>query len=131
MNDWNLVGEVGGWDAFEAIVRSLYDRMFADLLIGYFFDGLDKEHLIASQCDYLSAHLGDRAGSYNGPSIRRAHATLAILPGHFDRRHKILQNVLAENHVPAHVQEAWLGFDKSLREFVVKQGKKAIDERYP
>ncbi|MEZ4460823.1 MAG: group 1 truncated hemoglobin [bacterium] len=130
-DDWNLEAEVGGLAALESIVRALYDRMFGDILIGFFFDASDKEQLIRSQCAYLQAHLGDRSGHYEGPSIRRAHAQLAILPGHFDRRHQILREVLETHTVPAHVQDAWLGLDRSLREFVVREGKKAIDERYP
>lgn len=128
---WNLSERVGGELAFEATIRDLYDRMFSDMLIGFFFDGKDKERLIKSQMAYLSAHLGDRAGTYAGPSIRRAHESLAILPGHFDRRHHLLREVLKVHDVPNDVQEAWLAFDQSLRPFVIREGKKAVDQRYP
>jgi truncated hemoglobin YjbI len=128
---WNLVEEVGGEDALRLLLRDFYDRLFADLLIGYFFAKSDKEQLIESQYHYLTAHLGDRSGTYEGPSIRRAHEDLGILPGHFDRRHKLLEEVLQAHDVPVHVAEAWLKFDTTLRDFVLREGQKAISQRYP
>lgn len=128
---FNLAEELGGEDALRALLRDFYDRLFADVLIGYFFARSDKELLIDSQYHYLTAHLGDRSGTYEGPSIRRAHEALGILPGHFDRRHKLLEDVLNAHSVPAHIAEAWLSFDTTLREFVLREGQKAIAQRYP
>ncbi len=120
--DWNLVDELGGPDAFDRMMTVFYDRLYDDVLIGFFFQPHDKRHLIESQMRYLSAHLGDRAGDYEGPKIRRAHQNLPILPGHFDRRHKILVDLLEEFAVPLHVRKAWLDLDLVLRDFVINLG---------
>ncbi len=128
---WNLAREVGGEAVLSEIIHDLYERLFADMMIGFFFQPHDKSRLIQSQYDYLNAHLGDRGGVYEGPSIRRAHDLLPILPGHFDRRHQILVDVLQDHQVPAHVQEAWIEFDLSLRDLVVREGKKARELHYP
>lgn len=127
---WNLAQDVGGDAALLKILQDFYDRLYADMMIGFFFQPHDKAHLVQSQFHYVSAHLGDRSGTYSGPSIRNAHHKLPILSGHFDRRHQILLAVLREHEVPAHVQEAWVGFDLSLRDFVVREGKKARDSHY-
>jgi hemoglobin len=129
-SSWKLADEVGGEAALLGIIRDLYDRLFADMMIGFFFQPHDKSRLIQSQYDYLTAHLGDRSGIYEGPSIRRAHETLPILSGHFDRRHQILLAVLQDQHVPAHIQKAWIEFDLSLRDLVVREGKKVRDSHY-
>lgn len=128
---WSLAKEVGGDARLLALLTRFYDRLYDDVLIGFFFAPKDKATLVRSQFDYLTANLGDRLGTYEGPSIRRAHEHLAILPGHFDRRHVILQEVLTEFAVPEHVKDAWLAFDRSLRDFVLREGQKAIAARYP
>lgn len=107
------------------LMRRFYDRLFEDVLIGFFFVDSDKEALIRSQIDYVHAHVGTRRGDYGGPSIHRAHADLPILSGHFDRRHQILTEVLDEFDVPDHVKQAWLELDRSMRPMVLKQGKQA------
>ncbi len=123
--NWDVIEEVGGQERMEALMRRFYDRLFDDVFVGFFFRNSDKEHLIRSQIDYVHANLGSRSGSYEGPSIRRAHAELPILAGHFDRRHTILEQVLCEFEVPEHVKSAWLGLDRSMRPMVLKQGKEA------
>lgn len=119
---YDLVDELGGRDRLEAMMREFYDALFDDVLVGFLFQPHDKEQLIASQMDYVYAHLGNRAGTYDGPTIRGAHAKVPILPGHFDRRHKILADLLERWEVPEHVRNDWLRLDQSLRKFVVHLG---------
>jgi hemoglobin len=125
---WSLTEEVGGAGRLRALVTRLYDRFFDDMLIGFFFEGHDKERLIDSQIEYVRARLGDEDVRYTGPSIRRAHLELPILSGHFDRRHQILTEVLEEFEVPARVRDAWLELDRSLRPLVLRTGSEAVDE---
>ena len=126
-NDWNLVEACGGEDALLAILTDFYDAIFDDLLIGFFFAGLDKAALVSSQFSYVTAHLGDRSGTYEGRNIRALHAHLPILSGHFDRRHALLKQVLDKHQPPQHVQEAWLTLDESLRDLVINTGAAARD----
>lgn len=117
--DWDLVEEVGGPAVMETMMRRFYDRLFDDFFVGFFFEGHDKEALIASQTNYLHAHLGGRQGTYQGTSIREAHEGMKIFAGHFDRRHTILKEVMAEFDVPQHVRREWVALDLALRELVI------------
>ncbi len=123
--NWDVIEEVGGEACMEKLMREFYDRLFDDVFVGFFFRNSDKEHLIRSQIAYVHANLGSRRGTYEGPSIRKAHEDLPILAGHFDRRHTILTQVLDDFDVPEHVQKAWLSLDRAMRPMVLKQGKQA------
>lgn len=127
MSDWDVIEEVGGRERIEEIVGRFYDLVFDDLFIGFLFRDADKEKLVQSQIDYVHAHIGSRRGTYEGPSIRKAHAQLPILAGHFDRRQALLKQVFEEFDVPDHVREAWLQLDRSMRPMVLKQGREARD----
>ena len=121
---WDLIEELGGEEALEALLQDLYDRLYEDLLVGFFFAPHDKRRLIAHQRDYVRAHLGRRArgARYTGRSLLQAHAHLPILAGHFDRRHKILKSVLEAHNVVEHVTTAWLELDASARALILKRG---------
>lgn len=131
--DWDLIEEIGGEEELQNLMGAFYDRLFEDLMIGYFFEGKDKARLIEFQIDYVYAHLGNRKGIYRGEPIRKAHKNLAILPGHFDRRHQILKEILEEFEVSARVREAWLELDQAMRPLVLRQGgdvwQKKVDPR--
>lgn len=76
----------------------------------------------------MDTHIGRSEQKYRGSSIRKIHQTMPILPGHFDRRHQILKDVLEEYAVPAHVRKAWLDLDLALRDNVIKGGARVRDE---
>lgn len=123
--DWNLAEEVGGEEELHRIVREFYERLFADLLIGFMFQGHDLNRLVERQVEYLRARLGDGTVEYTGEPIRAAHESLPITVGHFDRRHEILRETLADWDVPDHVRERWVELDASLRDLVVRTGGEA------
>ena len=124
---WDLDSELGGSSALEALITDFYDRLFADLMIGFFFLPHDKTRLIAHQLSYVRANLGAHRTRYEGTPMRRAHAHLPILGAHFDRRPTILSEVLRAHHVPEHVVTAWLDLDARLRPLIVRTGGKARD----
>ena len=72
--------------------------------------------------------LGDPGASYTGKSIPDAHAALPILPGHFDRRHTLLAQVLEAHAVPDEVRQTWLRLDQGLRSSVLRVGRERADE---
>ena len=127
MNRFNLVEELGGEVAFEALITDFYDRIYDDAIIGFFFAPHEKEKLIKSQMAYLSATLGDRSGTYVGPSLSQTHRSLPILVGHFDRRHQILKDVLFEHDVQGDVYDVWIALDLSLRDSIVRMGKERAE----
>ena len=126
--DWNLSEEVGGLERLEEMMREFYRRVFDDMLIGFFFEGTDFDEIVAAQVEYVRARLGNEDVAYTGKPIRRAHQKHPILVGHFDRRHKLLQDVLREYEVPEHVFEAWVELEQSLRDLVIRTGGEARDE---
>lgn len=120
---WNLPEAVGGEAALRALLTDFYDRLFEDILVGFFFAPHSKSDLIEHQYNYVCAHLGARGHHvYSGRNMRLAHQHLPILGAHFDRRHVILSQVLEAHDVPEHVRQAWLGLDASLRAFIVRTG---------
>ena len=124
---WDLDSELGGSSALDALITDFYDRLYDDLMIGFFFLPHDKARLIAHQVSYVRANLGAHRTRYEGAPMRRAHAHLPILGAHFDRRHTILAEVLRDHRVSEHVIAAWLDLDERLRPLIVRTGGKARD----
>jgi len=115
----DVVALVGGLDAMRVILRDFYDRLFVDLIVGFFFAGRDKAQLVEHQLHFTARALGADV-VYTGRSMPDAHAGLPpILQGHFDRRHKLLGDVLRAHAVPAAARDAWLDYDRSFRRAVL------------
>ncbi len=120
----SLYDELGGETVLRAVLRTLYDRLFDDRMIGFLFAGRDKERLIEHQLWFTARFLGGPS-KYDGKSMPDAHRHLPLLPGHFDRRHWLLQRALEEHRVPPRVAAEWLRVDASLRGAVLKSGEDA------
>ena len=120
----SLYDDLGGEPVLRAVLRTLYDRLFDDRMVGFLFAGKDKERLIEHQLWFTARFLGGPS-RYEGKSIPDAHAALPLLKGHFDRRHHLLKQALAEHAVPEHVSAEWLRIDESLRSAVLKSGEEA------
>ena len=120
----SLFDEMGGEPALLRVLRTFYDRLFDDPMVGFLFDGKDKEKLIEHQLWFTARFLGGPS-RYEGRSLPDAHAALPLLKGHFDRRHQILREVLEEHRVPEAVRDEWLRVDQSLRTAVIKSGADA------
>jgi hemoglobin len=118
---------IGGEAPVRAVVQALYDRLFADPMVGFLFEGKDKGHIVEQQVAFTCRFLGGPQ-SYEGLSLPRAHAKLPLLPGHFDRRHWLLTQVLDERGVPADVRRAWLQIDEALRPSVLASGEEAREK---
>jgi truncated hemoglobin YjbI len=122
----SLFDEIGGEDGLRRVLRSLYDRLFDAVMVGFLFAGKDKAKLIEHQLWFTARFLGGPS-RYEGRSLPDAHADVPILTGHFDRRHHILREVLEEHRVPQAVRDEWLRVDQSLRHAVIKSGAEARD----
>ncbi len=112
---------IGGEVAVRAVLQTLYDQLFVDPIVGFLFDGKDKAHLIDQQLAFTCRFLGGPQ-RYTGKPLPEAHASLPLLPGHFDRRHHLLALALERHGVPSEVREAWLEIDESLRGSVLAAG---------
>jgi hemoglobin len=122
-----LYDSVGGEAAVRAVLTSLYDRLFEDKMVGFLFEGKDKGQIVELQTAFTCAFLGGPQ-RYVGRPLPQAHASIPLLPGHFDRRHKLLETVLVEHGVPDDVRFAWLRIDDALRPSVLASGEEARDK---
>jgi hemoglobin len=109
-----LYDRIGG-DRLRAVVDDFYERVFADPMIGFLFDGKNKERLIRKEWELVAALLGAPIG-YSGRSMAEAHAHVPITTGHFDRRLVLLEETLEAHHVDPDVRRRWLDHALSLRE---------------
>lgn len=106
---------VGGEPALRAIIDDFVDRMFDDVMIGFFFRDAGRERIKEMEFQHAAEHLGAEL-TYGGRPLRAAHAKHRIMGGQFERRKKILADTLRDHGVPADVADAWLAHVESLRE---------------
>jgi len=96
------------------LIEDFYDRVFDDVMIGFFFKGKDKQHLIQLELEFVLQILGANS-PYTGRPIREAHASQRIMGGQFNRRTQILRETMADHGLPAEVRRHWLRHTESLR----------------
>lgn len=111
--DPTLFDRIGG-DRLRAVIEDFYQRVFADVMIGFMFTGKDRARLIEKEWELAARMLGADV-RYTGRSMPEAHARLPITGGHFDRRTQLLRDTLAAHDVPDDVRAAWLGHVDALR----------------
>jgi hemoglobin len=119
-----LYDAIGGEDAVRRVIQALYDRLFVDPIVGFLFEGKDKRHLVEQQTAFTCRFLGGPQ-RYEGRPLPEVHAPLPLLPGHFDRRHKLLEEALRAERVPEDVARVWLRIDQTLRPSVLAAGEEA------
>ena len=122
MTPYELLGE----EKIRVLLQALYDQLFVDPIVGFLFQGKDKAHLVEQQLLFTCRFLGGPQ-RYTGKPLPEAHASLPLLPGHFDRRHHVLRTLLEQHEVPDDVKRAWLDIDESLRPSVLAAGEEARD----
>jgi len=105
---------IGGEPALRAIIEDFVDRVFDDLMIGFFFRDASKERLREMEYQHAAAHLGADV-VYRGRPLRAAHRAHRIMGGHFERRKKLLRDVLTAHDVGPKVRERWIAHTESLR----------------
>ncbi len=102
---------LGGEEALRAIVDRFVDRVFDDLMIGFHFRDASRARIKTKEYEFAAQHLGGGV-VYTGRPMRAAHRPHRILGGHFDRRLKILEEVLEEHGVPGEVRDHWLSHNR-------------------
>jgi len=105
---------VGGEVALRAIIEMFVDRIFDDVMIGFFFRKTTRQRLKEMEFQHAAEHLGGPV-TYTGKSMRGAHGPHRIMGGHFERRKKILSDVLVEHGVDEGVRQRWIDHVESLR----------------
>jgi hemoglobin len=103
-----------GGDALRAVIADFYDRVFADVMIGFLFQGKDKARLVQLEWEFAARMLGADV-KYTGRPMRAAHAQLPIFGGHFERRLQILREAMRDHGVDPEVQRVWIEHAQALR----------------
>ena len=109
-----------GAAALRAVITDFYDRVFPDVMIGFMFQGKDRQHLIDREYELTGALLGAPGVTYTGRPMRTAHAAHTIFGGHFERRLQILRETLHDHRVDPDVQAAWLDHQLALRSQITR-----------
>jgi hemoglobin len=104
-----------GAEKLRAVLADFYDRVFADVMIGFLFEGKSKQTLIQREYEFTAGFLGADI-KYTGRPMRVAHAQSPIFGGHFERRLQILREAMRDHDVDPEVQKVWLDHSYALRE---------------
>jgi hemoglobin len=119
--------QIGG-DKLRAVIADFYDRVFADVMIGFLFQGKDKARLIQLEWELAARMLGATDVPYTGRPLRVAHAQSPIFGGHFERRLQILRETMRAHDVDEDVQRVWIEHTQALRSQITKdQGSECKD----
>lgn len=108
-----LGGEVG----LVELVGAFVDRVWDDFIIGFLFEGRDRDALKRREYEFASGHLGGPK-LYSGRPLGQVHKPLKINDGHFRRRMAILTTLLRERSVPEDIIGRWLEHDGKLRAMI-------------
>jgi hemoglobin len=125
-----LFDKIGG-DALRAVLVDFYDRVFADVMIGFMFQGKDRAHLVEREWELVAALLGAPGVTYTGRPMRVAHAQHTIFGGQFERRLQILRETLAAHAVDADVQAAWIDHTLALRSQITRDRGSECEDAGP
>jgi hemoglobin len=113
-----LFEELGGEPALRRVVNRFVDRLFEDVMIGFFFRRTSPERLKEKEYEFAARHLGAPV-EYTGRSLEAAHRAHRIFDGQFLRRLTILRETLEECGVPERVREHWLRHTLDHRDQVI------------
>lgn len=111
------LARLGGAEGLSAHVRAFMERVQADFVIGFLFEGVDLDRVIHHETEMAARLFGDPM-PYTGKPIRSVHQRLRINQGHFRRRVAILRHVLEARDVPADLVQRWVDHQEAFREAV-------------
>jgi hemoglobin len=112
-----LFEDLGGEPVLRQVIDRFVDRVFDDVMIGFFFRNARRERIKQKEYEFAAAHLG--AGTpYTGRAIEEAHRAHPIMGGQFARRLMILKETLQAFNVPEHVKAHWIAHTEALRPLV-------------
>jgi len=126
--EW-LFAEMGSDTRVFELMLGFYEAMARDTMIGFFFAGKNLPEISKKQADFLLRAMGVHA-TYSGKAPAQAHDRLPpILPGHFDRRARILENYLRTEGLSERSIRAWVQFEEAFRPAVVSDGGPHSDQK--
>lgn len=108
---------IGGEAGLRRVVTAFVDRFYDDFIIGFLFQGKDRERIVRHEVELAAAHLGGPQ-RYAGRPLPEAHAPLRINAGQFRRRLAIVAHVLREEGVPEDVVTRWVEHERTLEQVI-------------
>jgi hemoglobin len=121
-----LFDDLGGEPVLRRIIDRFVDRVFDDIMIGFFFRNARRERIKQKEYEFAAQHLG--AGvEYTGRPIGEAHRAHPIMGGQFARRLTILKETLEAEKVPEHVKQHWLAHTEAQRPLVTADTGRECD----
>ncbi len=112
-----LFEELGGETVLRSIIDRFVDRLFDDVMIGFFFQRASRQRIKDKEYEFAAQHLGADI-QYTGRPLDQAHAAHRIMGGQFMRRLRILEETLEEFNVPSHIREHWIAHTEGLRPLI-------------
>lgn len=112
---------IGGEPALRAIIEDFVGRVFSDLMIGFFFARANQARVTEMEYQHAAEHLGGPV-TYGGRPLRAAHGAHRIMGGHFERRKKILSDVLIAHAVDEGIRLRWIAHTEALRGEITAYG---------
>jgi hemoglobin len=113
----SLFDDLGGEPALRRIIDRFVDRIFDDVMIGFFFRNARRERIKQKEYEFAAQHLGGPV-TYSGRPLDEAHRAHPIMGGQFMRRLMILKETLDAEGAPEHVKRHWLAHTESMRPLV-------------
>jgi hemoglobin len=106
--------QLGGENKLRPVINDFVDRVFDDIMIGFFFRKAKKERIKLFEYQLAAELLGGPV-VYEGRPLHEAHAQHRIMGGQFARRTQILRETLKDHQIPENVQAIWLEHTQRLR----------------
>lgn len=114
----NDLETIGGRERLARILDDFVDRVFDDIMIGFFFRNADRDRIKRFETELAAAHLSGGKERYTGRPLRDAHRPHPILGGHFARRIQIMRETLHDHQVPAEIAARWIEHEERLRPLI-------------
>lgn len=118
----SLFDQLGGERRLRPLIRDFVDRMVDDTMIGFFFQGVDRDRLADLEYQFTARFLGANV-PYEGRPIGAAHRRHRIMGGQFDRRRHILEETMVRYGVEPALRAAWLAHVDDLRKAVTQDAQ--------
>ncbi len=118
MSDYDALGGAAG---LRRVLDDFVNRVMNDTIIGFLFERVDREQLIAHEVAFAAAHLGGPK-AYAGRPLPAVHRPKRIHRGHFRRRAALLRTTLRAHAAPEDVIARWLATEAALMDQVVSPG---------
>jgi len=126
----SLFKQLGGRPTLERVHKSFYDKMYADLQLKHYFEGIHQKTIEEQQTDFMKALMGG-GDVFTGKLPKNCHQHMYITPELFERRMALYESSMQECGISASLAEQWIRLARACKNQVVKQDLSQCQKRYP